>query len=55
MYFYETNGQIDQIKEHINPNANASQFNETKSQNQSKNVQRVQIKSFSSYITISEM
>jgi hypothetical protein len=55
MYFHETNGQVDQIKEHINPNANASQFNETKSHNQSKNVQRVQIKSFASCITISEM
>ena len=25
MYFHETNGQVDQIKEHINPIANASQ------------------------------
>jgi hypothetical protein len=25
MYFYETNGQVDQIKEHINPITNASQ------------------------------
>ena len=55
MYFHETNGQVDQIKEHINPNANASQFNETKSYNKSKNVQRVQIKSFASCIMISEM
>ena len=26
MYFYETNGQVDQIKEHINPITNASQL-----------------------------
>jgi hypothetical protein len=25
MYFYETNGQVDQIKEHVNPITNASQ------------------------------
>jgi hypothetical protein len=44
MYFYETNGQVDQIKEHINQNANASQFNETKSHNQSKNVKEYRSK-----------
>ena len=25
MYFHETNGQSNQIKEHVNPNANALQ------------------------------
>jgi hypothetical protein len=25
MYFYETSGQVDQIKEHINPISNALQ------------------------------
>jgi hypothetical protein len=25
MHFHETNAQVDQIKGHINPNANASQ------------------------------
>jgi hypothetical protein len=36
IYFHETNGQV-KIKEHVNPNANASQTNETKLHNQSKN------------------
>jgi hypothetical protein len=37
--FYETNGQVDQIKEHINPMPMHHKLNETKSHNQSKNVQ----------------
>ena len=56
MYFYETNGQVDQIKEHINPIANASQTQWNKvTQSIQECPMSTDQKGFANYIMISEM